>query len=359
MNATPSPVRKRCHLAWHVTARCNLACKHCLRRSPSQPVTDLPHDQCMQILESFIQFAKNTNRDAEVEFSGGNPFVREDFLDLLRTTHEYRKAGVVKHIRILGNAETFNVDLIAALKAAEVDEIVLSMDGLGAVNDQMRGRGAFNATLQGIRSLVKVGIIPSVKFTLVRSNVHQVIDVIKLVLTEKVKHFGMGPLILAGGGFHMREQALSPAEYRLLLLELLQFWDSTADTYADFRRSFLTGNRMYALLFHELGRLNEYQALCSSKPGHDRKRGGNVLFVVWSDGEVVLRREMQRQGRVPQDSFLLHLFEDSDFMDRVAREAQLEYVKCRSCPVADFCSPALCGTFGARLLFAPSNHCWR
>ena len=49
---------------------------------------------------------------------------------------------------------------------------------------------------------------------------HQVIDVIKLMLAENIKHFGMGPLVTAGVGYDLKDQALSPAEYRLVFLKL-------------------------------------------------------------------------------------------------------------------------------------------
>lgn len=365
MNAETQP-RKHCHLAWHVTARCNRACPHCLRRTPGQPATDLPHDACVRILESFIEFAANTGREAGVEFSGGNPVLRKDFFDLLHRAHEHKKAGIVKSIRILCNAETLDDAAVEALRAAEVDDLGLSLDGLEQTNDAMRGPGAFQATLNAIRRLVKAGIRPSIKYTLVRQNANQVIDVIKLAHTENAGHFGMSPLILAGGGYGQRDQALSTAEYRTALLNLVRFFDSAGESFSEMQRSLFGWSGMCALLFHELGRLGEYQRLCTSGPRRKR-RSGNVLFVVWSDGEVVLRREMQRQGRVPQDSFqkiydesyLLKLLEDSEFIDRAAREAQLEYVKCRSCPVADMCLPGMAGVFGSKLFFAPSVHCWR
>lgn len=370
MSAAQTPARKRCHLAWHVTSRCNRTCRHCLRHTSGQAQTDLPHDQCLQILDSFIQFAKETDRDAEVEFSGGNPLLRDDFLDLLQRTHAFKREGIVKHIRILGNPETLDETTVNALKAAEVDEFFLSMDGLEETNDLIRGKGSFAATLKGLRALVRSGVPPRVKFTLFRPNARQVMDVIKLLHDEKIRHLGIGPLMPVGGGYDLRDQALSPLEYRQVLLEILHFLDAGGETYADFRRAFLGAfvgqGGMHALLFHELGRYDEYRALT----GRDRRpprMSGNVLFVVWSDGEVVVRREMARVGWVPRDSFLdiyknaplLHLLEDSPRVRELAKAEQANYIKCSSCPVKDDCLPGLVGTFNSQLFFAPNRHCWR
>ena len=361
--------QKLCHLAWHITAHCNLACAHCLRRTPSQPTTDLPPDQCRLILDSFLQFARETHREAEVEFTGGNPLLREDLPDLLETTGAAKRAGLVKNIRILGNPETLDDATVQRLQAAGVDDFVVSLDGLEAVNDRMRGPGSFRAGLRGIRALVKSGIPTSVKFTLVRDNAHQVADVFKLVIEEGARHFGVGPLILAGGGWTERHRALTNLEYRQVLLDMLHFFEDAGERFAAARRAFLAHNRLYALLFQELGRSDEYRKLA---PGHHGPFGmprgrSNVLFVVWSDGEVVLRREMARQGRAPQQSFreiyenspLLHLFEDGARIRELARAHQRDSIQCSSCPVADVCLPGVVGTFGTQLLFASNRHCWR
>lgn len=369
MKTTSSkPDRNRCHLAWHVTARCNRTCPHCLRRTPGQPTTDLPPEQCLRILESFLAFARETDRDAEVEFSGGNPLLREDFPELLRRAGDAKRSGLVRNIRILGNPETLDDALVARLRDAGVDDFVVSLDGLEAANDRMRGPGSFQAGLRGIRALVKGGIPTGVKFTLVRDNAQQVADVFRLAVKEGARHFGMGPLIPDGGGWDQRDRALTPPEYRQVLLEMLRFLDGAGDRFTAARRAFLAHNRLYVLLFHELGRLAEYRELTGANPGPfglPRSRR-NVLFVVWSDGEVVLRREMARQGRVPQQSFreiydnapMLRVFEDGERIGKLARAHQQDCITCSACPVAEFCQPALVGTFGSQLLFAANPHCW-
>lgn len=373
------PAQKYCHLTWHVTSRCDLACKHCLRRAPGQPTEELSTAQYLEILASFIQFAKDTGRSASIEFSGGNPLLREDFVDILRATHAAKRAGIITHVRILANPEGLDEKMVETLKEVEVDDYFISLDGLEAVNDGIRGKGNFQAALRGIRALVKAGIQANVKATVFRPNAHQVVDMLKLALAEGVGEFRLGPLIIAGSGYPLRNKALSPAEYRNVLLGVLDYLDSVAGTHAEFRRALLTSERMFALLFHELGRLHEYRELCSvpaatvrpsrhlcSDGRASRRKAKTVMFVVWSDGEVVLRREMQRQGWAPQDSFkriydhsyMLRLLEDPEFMDKASRDAQWEYAKCRSCPVADYCPPVLVGTFGARPLFVPNEQCW-
>ncbi len=361
---------KSCHLSWHVTARCNLSCRHCLRRAPGQPTGELDRAQLLAILDSFVHFAGDNHRDASIEFSGGDPLVREDFLDLLAATSEARRAGPLRHVRILGNPEHLDDATARTLAALGVDEFFVSLDGLEEENDRIRGRGNFAAAVRGIRALVKAGIRASVKATIFRPNAHQAVDLLALAIGEGVGEIVFGPLILAGSGYRLRAEALSPAEYRGVLFGILAHLDSLGASHAALRRAILTRDRTYALLFFELGRIDEYRALCADAAATGegpRARGGHVMFVVWSDGEVVLRREMQRQGWVPRDSFqriydhsyALQLLEDRGHMERAARDAQRDHVTCRTCPVADCCPPVMVGTFGARVLFEPNRHCWK
>ena len=358
--------RKTCHLGWHITHRCNLSCKHCLRRTPGRSTMDLSREKCHAILESYLQFARDNKRAASIQFSGGNPLLRKDFPKLLQTASDAKRQGVVSRIQILGNPETLDDGTVDFLKTCEIDDFTISLDGLEEANDRMRGPGNFCAALNGIRKLVKAGVPTSVKFTLVRDNADQLIEVVKLARVEGARHVGVGHLIIAGGGYELRHKRFSPPEYREFLLNMLQSLDSLSAQYADFRRSFLRHNGMYALLFHELGRMEEYTSLVSNRQQRMHSNG-NVMFVVWSDGEVVLRRELPRQGYVPFNTFqeiydaspMLKLMEDKNYLRDLAKESQRNHVKCSVCPVAEYCLPRMVGIFGYQPYFAPNRDCWR
>jgi MoaA/NifB/PqqE/SkfB family radical SAM enzyme len=368
MSESVTPPRKSCHLLWHVTHRCNRDCLHCLRRVPGRAQSDLSHDDCIRVLESFIQFAKASDRDASVGFSGGNPLLRDDFYDLLDRVRDYRRAGIVKRIGILGNPETLTPENVAALKAAEVDNFCLSIDGNEATNDALRGAGNYAAMRKGLRALLDAGIRTRLKFTLMRCNADQLIDVITFSLAEGAHNLGIGPLITTGGGLEIRDEALSPLEYREVLLRLVRFLDTEGPTHPAIRQHFFTQGGMFPLLYHELGRLDDYRAIADERGNGGRQpRGGGVPFFVWSDGEVVARRDMERVGWVPRDTFaeiyahsgLLHQLEDRHALRALAQQEQAHDVTCSVCPVNDLCRPGLAGTFNSRFLFAPNRLCWR
>ncbi|MBN2711174.1 MAG: radical SAM protein [Planctomycetes bacterium] len=358
--------KKTCHLGWHITSRCNLSCKHCLRRTPGQATKDLGREECLAILESFLQFTESNDRSASIQFSGGNPLLRDDFPELLEKAAKAKRRGIVKRIQILGNPETLDAATISHLKECDIDDITISMDGLEETNDRMRGKGNFKAALNGIRNLMKAGVPTSMKFTLVRDNAEELKEVIKLALGEGINHIGIGHLILAGGAIEERNRRMSPMEYRDYLISMMSFLDTLPEEHAGFRRSFLSRNSLYPLLFHELGRLEEYRQMASGKPNRREGGPGGVMFVVWSDGEVVPRREMQRQGYVPGASFqeiydsspLIKLMEDKEYIRKLSRESMDNHVKCSVCPVREFCSHGMAGISGYRPYFAPNRDCW-
>lgn len=356
------------HLAWHVTARCNLSCPHCLRHSSAQPVSDLPTSDCQAIFDSFLDFALNSQRRASMEFSGGNPLLRPDFPLLLQQVGRAKHDGRLHSVSILGNPETLDENMVALLANNGVDRMTISVDGNEKTNNRMRGEGNFRSALKGIRLLVKAGIDTHIKFTLVRENQEQVQDVYRLAMNEGVSRVGVGHLMPAGGGYHNRDQRLSPLEYRQHMLDTWRFLLNLPPEHADFRqRNLPPDGGLYALLFHEEGIA---KSILRADEGRQTPRGGHdrhVLFVVWSDGEVVLRREMARQGYVPRFSFqtiydsspMLHLLHDRDEMSRLARESQRMHVVCRDCPAASVCLPHMVGVFNCRPFFAPNADCWR
>jgi hypothetical protein len=54
----------------------------------------------------------------------------------------------------------------------------------------------------------------------------------------------------------------------------------------------------------------------------------------------------------------MHLFPDYAHLHEYRARKQQEFAKCRACPAARYCKPALVGSAGARLFYQPDVHCW-
>ena len=84
-------------LQWHVTERCNLRCTHCYQESYSGD--ELPFDDLLRLLQQYKDLLdawgrppwSSPSRQATVTVTGGEPFVRTDFLDLLEVFAAHRR----------------------------------------------------------------------------------------------------------------------------------------------------------------------------------------------------------------------------------------------------------------------------
>ncbi len=78
--------RKHNYLRISVTDKCNLRCSYCM---PSEGVKLLPHDEVLRneeflrLIRIFVDMGIN-----KLRFTGGEPFVRKGFMDLLRSVRD-------------------------------------------------------------------------------------------------------------------------------------------------------------------------------------------------------------------------------------------------------------------------------
>jgi MoaA/NifB/PqqE/SkfB family radical SAM enzyme len=120
-----------------ISEKCNLRCRHCTVYK-----TDHPHIKTIgQIREELLYAYRQGSRF--VDFEGGEPMIWED--------REYRINDLIrlaKEIGFFSTTITTNAQIPFAGCAA--DSIWVSMDGLGAYHDEIRGKGAFERLVKNI-----------------------------------------------------------------------------------------------------------------------------------------------------------------------------------------------------------------
>ena len=82
-------------LQWHLTQRCDLACRHCYDRTDRQ---ELPLERSLGILDDFGRFCETKHVRGAVTFTGGNPFLYPRFAALYKAAVDRGFA-----VAILGN----------------------------------------------------------------------------------------------------------------------------------------------------------------------------------------------------------------------------------------------------------------
>jgi radical SAM protein with 4Fe4S-binding SPASM domain len=205
-------------VVWNVTRRCNLHCGHCYADSHNRDYPgELGGEEGARLLEELAAFGVPA-----VLFSGGEPLLRPDVLDLARLG---RRLGM----RTVLSTNGTRIDAAAAedIAAAGFSYVGVSIDGIGALNDKVRGsRGAFDAALGGIRAARAAGLRTGIRFTVHARNRAQLGRVFELAEAEGVNRLCVYHLAYAGRGGRMRRHDLKPAETRAAVEEIL---DRTED----------------------------------------------------------------------------------------------------------------------------------
>jgi molybdenum cofactor biosynthesis enzyme MoaA len=168
---TPAPVVPLAHFddLWFQVAGtfCNLTCHHCF-------ISCSPHNHTFGFLD--LETVRKALEESvglgvkEYYFTGGEPFLNPDMVDILQLTLRYGPASV------LTNGTVFKDEWLTRLRQAEESspyslEFRVSIDGFTpAENDPVRGEGTFARAMRGVRQLLTHGFLPIVTVARVRDD---------------------------------------------------------------------------------------------------------------------------------------------------------------------------------------------
>ena len=130
-------------VGWSVTHRCNLTCRYC--RAYEQEIDELDTAHSLELLEQMAAAGV-----ARVQFTGGEPLLREDLGELL---HKARSLGLFATVSTNG--------ILVPASAAELKtagRLNFSLDGNRENNDAVRGEGCFDAVADAIEAAQRVKI---------------------------------------------------------------------------------------------------------------------------------------------------------------------------------------------------------
>ncbi|MDE6059626.1 MAG: thioether cross-link-forming SCIFF peptide maturase [Clostridia bacterium] len=159
--AYPMKSREVKALCLHVSHDCNLRCKYCF--ADEGAYHSVRETMSFEVAKAAIDFLlKNSgNRKVlEVDFFGGEPLMN---FDVVKRTVYYAKEEAAKlGKRFLFTTTTNGLllddDIIAFLNA-EMENVVLSLDGRKEVHDEVRktvnGKGSFDAVIEKIKKFVR------------------------------------------------------------------------------------------------------------------------------------------------------------------------------------------------------------
>jgi radical SAM protein with 4Fe4S-binding SPASM domain len=205
-------------VVWNATRRCNLHCGHCYADAHDRDYpNELSTEEGYSMLEDLAAFGVPT-----VLFSGGEPLTRPDVLDLATRAGELGMRTVLST-----NGTKIDAAKAEEIAAAGLSYVGISIDGIGALNDKIRGKkGAFDAAIAGIQAAQGAGLRTGIRFTVHALNRSQLGAVFSLAEIEGVNRLCIYHLAYAGRGDKMQSHDLTPEQTRGVVEEV---FDRTED----------------------------------------------------------------------------------------------------------------------------------
>ena len=135
------------YLELQITDACNLRCKHCYIDSPGQ--NELTVDQVEKVLREFEEM-----QGLRVMITGGEPLVHSKFHEINEMLPDFFIRKVLFTNGVLLKKED--------VKALNVEEIQVSVDGLEPAHDKLRGSGTFKRAMDAMKLALDAGFDVSV-----------------------------------------------------------------------------------------------------------------------------------------------------------------------------------------------------
>jgi len=301
-------------VVWNVTRRCNLRCAHCYSGSEDREYGgELSLDEGKALIDDLAQFGAPV-----ILFSGGEPLVRRDLLDLIQHAVQQGRRAVLST-----NGTLITKSMAAHLKELGLSYVGISLDGLEEVHDAFRGvRGTFARVMTAIEHCQEAGLKVGLRFTINRRNHQEIPGVFDLVEEKAIPRICFYHLVYAGRGTDLVGEDLDHDQTRavvdLILDRTRALHDRglpvevlTVDNHAD-------GPYLYLRLLREdPPRAEEVLELLRMNEGNNSGRG--IGCVSW-DGSVhadqfwrhrtfgnVRRRRFSEIWIDPGDEFLMKL----------------------------------------------------
>lgn len=220
-------------VVWNCTRTCNLKCKHCYSNSDSNSYeNELTTDEAKKMIDNLGSF-----RVPVLLLSGGEPFMRQDLMELIQYSQQY---GI--RTTISTNGTLIDKATAKILKENQVGYVGISIDGIGHRHDMFRGRqGSFESAVNGIRNCLDVGQKVGLRFTISRDTIGQLEEVFKFISEEKIPRVCFYHLAYSGRGNEMMNDDITHEESRqvmnLIMRKAQEFGPATeiltVDNHAD------------------------------------------------------------------------------------------------------------------------------
>lgn len=328
-------------VVWNMTKRCNLKCVHCYAKATEETGKDpISTEQGKAIIDDLASYGAPV-----MLFSGGEPLVRQDLVELA-----HHAVGRGMRAVISTNGTLITKQKAKELKDVGLSYVGISLDGMEEIHDKFRAvPGSFKKALQGIENCQAEGLKVGLRFTINKRNWTEVPHLFELIRDLQVPRICFYHLVYSGRGSELIKEDLDHAETRqvvdLIMDSTRQLFDAghekevlTVDNHAD-------GPHVYfRLLKEDPKRAEEVMELLQFNEGNNSGRG--IGCISW-DGQVHADQFWRNHtfGNVLERPFS-EIWDDPNIELLAKLKDKKQYVggRCKDCRFLNICG----GNFRAR-----------
>lgn len=310
------------YFQWHITKTCNCRCEHCYQFDYSNN-NELDFKQLVKTfleIKKFIKYfyqnqLKKDKYIPTISLTGGEPFLRNDFLDLLKILSSNKDFF---NFAILTNGTLITKEIATIIKKYGISFVQISIDGDEQTHDKIRGIGTFKKAIQGIKYLRDENINVSISFTANKLNFKSFPLVVKLGKDLGVNNVWTDRIIPINDNKQLIN--LSKEETK----EYVNIINKERENNAN--ENFTVSN--YRPL-QRIGTLYE-KDLYSCHAGFNN-------FTILENGDIYPCRRMPvKLGNILSDS-LIDIYINNDYMKKLRFEYEIPPEDCKNCKIFENC----------------------
>ncbi|WP_284719903.1 radical SAM/SPASM domain-containing protein [Polyangium sorediatum] len=323
------------YVIWEITLRCDLACHHCGSRAGRARPEELSTEEALDLVRQMRDLEVT-----EITLIGGEAYLRDDWDVIARAIVD---AGMICTITTGGRG--FSAERARRAKAAGVRSVSVSIDGLAATHDMLRGvKGSHASAMEALRNTKEAGLVVNANTQIGRLNLAEVPAVFEGLIAAGVDTWQVQITVAMGRAADQPEVLLEPWQM-LEVMPMLAALKERGDRH---------GLRIWPA--NNIGYFGPYEhVLRGSFPmGYNGSCGaGRTLLGVEANGDLKGCPSLPSQAYVGgniRERSLREVWEQTDAL-RFTRDRTVDELwgHCRDCYYADACKAGCSWT--AHVLF--------
>ena len=213
-----------------ITDKCNLACKWCFENSGATRETYLKKEYIKKIIDELEAF-KNIR---SITFTGGEPLLHNDIHELI----DYSQKKYLDHLHITTNGLLITDEFINFCRGKKIS-FGISIDGLRATHEGVRGKGTYDKTIEKIKLLRHNNFQVGTTTTVSRNNIGEIDGLIGELYKTNANWIMFQRMRNIGKGKAHRDMILTPEENKKLSYIILKKRDEYKNAFVGYKDPFV------------------------------------------------------------------------------------------------------------------------